>query len=118
MGDDNKKCKHYNIGYCKYHDKGCNYMHPTQICDSQKCTNKYCPMRHPRECKYRDNCKFIKQERCAFKHKVKNTRENTSVDNEKSLKRLQEILKSRDKSLKEKEEELSNVKEVHKQEKK
>ena len=50
-----RKCRYFNGGYCKYKHK-CRYIHPKHICDEflkgQKCENKECSDRHPRECKW------------------------------------------------------------------
>ena len=50
-----RKCRYFNGGYCKYKQK-CRYIHPKDICkeyiQNQKCEDKECLDRHPRECKW------------------------------------------------------------------
>ena len=41
-----RKYSYFNIGYCKYKDKGCKNIHPEETCVLQKVTNKDCPKRH------------------------------------------------------------------------
>jgi hypothetical protein len=65
-----KRCRYYNKGFCKYVDK-CRYFHPSEICpkhlENSNCSEKKCNMRHPKLCKWsqkevgcrRSNCDFL-----------------------------------------------------------
>ena len=63
-----KKCLYWNVGYCKYSDKGCKYFHPDDNCEKSFCNDKSCQKRHKRFCKHGSKCKFLKDKSCAFKH--------------------------------------------------
>ena len=63
---NNPKCFFDDSGFCKYAEK-CRKQHSKSICLNQKCDKK-CTSRHPKPCKYEDNCKFFAKQICAFKH--------------------------------------------------
>ena len=58
VGQMTKKCRYFNIGYCKYNKK-CRFYHPEHICEDylkyNGCENKECNKRHPRKCKWEGN---------------------------------------------------------------
>ena len=51
-----KKCRYFNLGFCKYSKKGCRFSHPKDICkeylDTMKCETNGCGDRHPKMCKW------------------------------------------------------------------
>ena len=61
------QCYHHNRGYCTFRDK-CRYKHFRDICGKTICREQECDKRHPVICRYRDDCKFNKINKCAFKH--------------------------------------------------
>ena len=65
---DNPKCKHYNVGYCRYKDD-CKFKHPKEDCESKNCSFRKCPKRHRRNCWYGEKCK--RREGCEFIHNKK-----------------------------------------------
>ena len=73
-------CYHNNRGYCSFGDK-CRYQHYKEICSEVICRDQSCTKRHPVICKYREQCKFFKQNTCAFKHnEIKNKVENKDLE--------------------------------------
>ena len=60
------KCWHNDVGYCKFKEE-CWKAHSLTICEKETCDKK-CSSRHPRECKYKERCKFQKKDICAFSH--------------------------------------------------
>ena len=73
---DKSKCKHYNVGYCKFKD-GCKFEHPKEDCQSQKCSIKNCPKRHRRSCKFGLKCK--RSETCEFVHTDQDNNSDISI---------------------------------------
>ena len=74
-------CKFFNTGYCKYILRGCKFTHPAEICSSYPCRNKRCNERHPKKCKYKQNCWFGKK--CYYLHDSKeDTHSNFETNNE------------------------------------
>ena len=61
------QCYHNNRGYCSFRDK-CRYQHFQDICTNNICREKECKKRHPVICRYKNDCKFLKTNNCAFKH--------------------------------------------------
>ena len=115
------QCYHNNRGYCSFGDK-CRYKHNKEICSKTICREQSCNKRHPVICKYRDQCKFLKINSCAFKH----TKIVTKVENEdqkhdmemykveiENLKReiidLQNSIKIKDRELLERKEEIVHL---------
>ena len=66
-----KKCKYYNVGYCKYNEK-CRFIHPGKTCQNYlegKCNESDCPSRHPRACKWYQGAKGCRRiEICKYSH--------------------------------------------------
>ena len=63
-------CKFYNSGYCKF--KGdCKNTHPKLNCALIECKNKRCCKRHPKKCRYGDNCR--RKSSCLYKHDLSST---------------------------------------------
>ena len=60
-------CYHNNRGYCSFRDR-CRYQHFREICTNSVCREKECKKRHPVLCRYKDSCKFLQTNNCAFKH--------------------------------------------------
>ena len=50
-----RKCFFFNIGYCKYKDKGCKNLHPAKRCVLPTCTNRDCPKRHQKLGRYKES---------------------------------------------------------------
>ena len=74
VGEKNKKakrCKYFNVGYCKYKDE-CKFIHPKDICKGYlqgKCSGSDCQGRHPKACKWFERetaCK--RKDDCEFSH--------------------------------------------------
>ena len=85
-------CLFFKFGYCKF-KSNCKNKHVTQVCDDEKCVQKKCPKRHPRNCKYMTafgSCKLGTA--CAYAHGKKN--ENDKL--EQKLDQLIEIAKKKD----------------------
>ena len=43
------------------------HYHPTDNCQKLNCEDKTCEDRHPKECKFKEDCRF--QTRCSYSHK-------------------------------------------------
>ena len=54
-----RKCYFYNIGYCKFIDKGCKHVHPEEKCALSKCTDNGCPKIHQKYCIFKASCMLI-----------------------------------------------------------
>ena len=67
---DIPKCKHYNVGYCRYKET-CKLSHPKEDCENQNCSDKKCPNRHRRRCRFGKSCR--RKEICEFIHKPKDS---------------------------------------------
>ena len=63
-----RKCYYYNSGYCKFsrREKGCKFFHPEENCKLSKCKDKLCPNRHPKTCKFGEECRY--QTKCSYSH--------------------------------------------------
>ena len=61
------QCSHNNRGFCRFRDK-CYYPHFTKECSKKVCRDQTCLFRHPKPCKFSEDCKFNKKKICAFKH--------------------------------------------------
>ena len=46
------RCRYYNLGFCKYLKKGCEFNHPKVNCERPNCDYKTCTRRHNKSCKY------------------------------------------------------------------
>ena len=60
-----KVCKYYNTGYCKYANR-CKFKHPKTNCPKASCSNKSCQNRHPKPCRYKDQCR--RKTSCLYRH--------------------------------------------------
>ena len=92
-----RKCFFFNIGYCKYKDKGCKNLHPAVRRVLPTCTNRDCPKRHQKLCQYKESCKFQKDLSCEYLHKAmvhcdNENDNNISKDQAKQLKQVTEQL--------------------------
>ena len=89
-----RKCSYFNIGYCKYRDKGCKHVHPEEKCALSKCTDNGCPKRHQQYCRLKASCKFNNNQSCEFLHKDKNhiVGQNTSDEMVTQLNMLVDII--------------------------
>ena len=81
-----KRCSYFNSGYCRYTKKenGCTNFHPIVECKIQGCKQKKCPGRHPKKCKFNDECRF--RTSCSYSHVEK------SIVNEDQIKFSNDIL--------------------------
>ena len=86
----NKKCVHFNSGYCRYTKKqnGCKDFHPTEICETRDCKVKGCPKRHPKRCRYSEECRF--QSQCSYFHQKRAVVINEKSDLLEKIKDLKE----------------------------
>ena len=73
-----KRCRHNNQGFCKMGAE-CEYSHADKVCDSfrmhGKCSEpKFCPDRHPKECKFwlGDIKGCLRGDACKYLHKTEN----------------------------------------------
>ena len=64
-----RKCRYFNRGYCKYRER-CRFYHSPNICkvylEKGICRKNSCSDRHPRKCKYKENCP--RYEQCQYLH--------------------------------------------------
>ena len=75
----NKKCRFYNVGYCRS-KSNCSFLHPTTFCKTDKCNDKDCSNRHVKNCKnFFFFCKF--GDSCEFRHDSKKLTKNTKKRN-------------------------------------
>ena len=88
-------CKYYNTGFCKFKDE-CNSYHLTNICPKKGCRDKACPNRHPKKCRYKDQCR--RRSTCLYCHDDKSDQDEKEFNDLKTdVKKLIEdisILKS------------------------
>ena len=90
-----RKCFFFNNGYCKYKDKGCKILQPTERHVLPTCTNRDCPKRHQKLCRYKESCKFQKDLSCEYIHKAMvhcDNENNISTVQAKQLKQVTEKL--------------------------
>ena len=59
------RCKYHNSGFCRYGNV-CKFFHATLICRTDNCRERKCPSRHPKECRYKSNCR--RKTYCLYKH--------------------------------------------------
>ena len=62
------KCAFNNYGFCKFKLE-CRKQHAQNVCENQNCDKK-CVNRHPKSCRNKDKCKFLKLNTCAFNHEA------------------------------------------------
>ena len=103
------KCHFFNIGYCKYKDKGCKHVHPKEACCIIKCKNKSCPNRHQKTCRYKESFKLKINQSCQYLHRNINQSENTSNDVVAENKNLIKKVKMLEGKIKENKKEIDNI---------
>ena len=59
MDDKEKKCPHFNRGFCNYAKTECTLQHPKEKCYTQDCKTEQCPKRHSKKCKYGTSCTHL-----------------------------------------------------------
>ena len=64
-----QKCYYYDKGYCKFKDK-CEFYHPNIECTNQCKNRRKCRNRHKIECKYGNDCHFLKNTSCEYLHLI------------------------------------------------
>ena len=111
VGEKNKKakrCKYFNVGYCKYKDE-CKFIHPKDICKGYlqgNCSGSEsdCQGRHPKVCKWferetgckrKDDCEFFHDTRACSDRKNLSENQNKRFKcvslNGKTVDNLQEL---------------------------
>ena len=94
------RCKFYNCGFCKFGDK-CRFAHFPTICLKTKWKIKTCRNRHPKYCKYKEECR--RRTTCLYRHvQIKN-----NPDHNKLLEDENESLRTQIKEMKDKLDETS-----------
>ena len=83
--NNSPKCWFNDVGYCKFKEE-CKKEHSFSVCQNKSCDKK-CQKRHPKECKYKDECKFLQKGICSFSHDYNNA-ENENL--ESRMKALEE----------------------------
>ena len=60
---------------------GCKNFHPTDVCKVKGCREKECPDRHPKKCKFEDECRYSS---CLYNHgkKVVHPKEQDNLHKE------------------------------------
>ena len=82
-------CKYYNIGFCKYLNR-CKFKHPKTNCPKETCHDRSCENRHPKPCRYKDQCRG--QTSCLYQHKS-HTNETLAIERLKSeIKKLEDSI--------------------------
>ena len=81
----------------KQKNKGCKNLHPAERCVLINCTNKDCPKKHQKLCRYQESCKFQKDYNCEYLHKAmvhcdNENENNRSKDQAEQLKQVTEQL--------------------------
>lgn len=62
-----QRCQYYNTGFCKYMNR-CKFKHPNINCPKVSCKDRSCENRHPKHCRYKDQCR--RQTSCLYLHKI------------------------------------------------
>ena len=84
-------CTYYEKGFCKFKVE-CGSYHSKTVCQKSVCRDKACRNRHPKNCKYGDQCR--RRSRCLYCHSNKSDKEQKSVAKEyNDLKKEVEKLK-------------------------
>ena len=102
-----EKCSFNDSGYCRFGDK-CRNVHHKSICSRKYC-DKSCNSRHPKPCRFEENCIFLAKGICAFKH---SSSENENKDLDDLKRQVEDLKKENEKKqlkLKELEEDLINL---------
>ena len=91
-GPHSQKCSYNNSGYCKFSRSktGCKRYHPTEICQINSCASKTCPQRHPKTCKYGENCMY--QAKCSYRHNDKYEKKMIDLTQMSELEKQVDIL--------------------------
>ena len=76
------RCKYYNSGFCKF-GNNCRFSHPETVCSRPSCRDKTCDNRHPKWCRYGDQCR--RKTSCLYKHEESNNN-SPMIDETKALK--------------------------------
>ena len=94
------RCNFYNVGYCKYTEKGCMFKHPEEQCKEVKCSYKTCQKRHQKDCKWflgESGCRH--GNKCGFKHLIKKVVDE-EYNLEEEIKSLKTAIMEKDESMK------------------
>ena len=89
------RCKFYNCGFCKFGDK-CRFAHFPTMCIKTNCKNKTCRNRHPKYCRYMEECR--RRTTCLYRH----GQVNNNPDHSKVLEDKNEALRTQVNEMKEK----------------
>ena len=81
------KCLFHDRGYCKFRSH-CRKQHFQGVCQQNQCDRK-CQNRHPKPCKFLDQCKFLRKNICAYAHA--SIASNLLSDDEEVSKLMEEI---------------------------
>ena len=89
MADPRRKirCKYNNSGYCKYEDR-CKFIHHQSDCTNFACKDKQCSNRHPKDCRYKEECR--RRSRCVYKHTIQKVCLQTNSTNSEEIEKLQD----------------------------
>ena len=85
------------MGYCKFKEE-CHFQHFHETCQKRLCKDNECRFRHPKTCKFRQNCKFFQKKICFFKHhelqtvKIVNSQKEIDILEKEVAKLKDEIL--------------------------
>ena len=89
------KCKFFDEGFSRYSDK-CRNVHPSDICEKRHCKRESCPKRHPKTCRYNQNCR--RGRNCMYLHvSVEKDSEKDFI--KKKLGDIENELKEKDKKM-------------------
>ena len=102
------KCLFNDSGYCKFGEK-CRGVHHKSIC-SRKFCDKNCNSRHPKPCSFKENCKFLPKNICAFKHSPSENNDKDLDDLKRQVIQLKEENEKKQLKLKELETDVMNLK--------
>ena len=62
------KCVFNKYGFCRFKLE-CRKQHAQNVCSNENCDTK-CDERHPKPCRNKDKCRFLKTKSCAFSHEA------------------------------------------------
>ena len=77
-----RKCKFYNTGFYRYKDE-CLFIHHKTICIVKACRDKKCMDRHPKQCRYEDQCR--RRTSCLYRHEEGNHSEYLTLKSSNEL---------------------------------
>ena len=69
-------CKYYNSGFCKF-KSDCKSYHSQINCTKYSCKDKTCTNRHPKKCRYKDQCR--RRSTCLYSHEERSDCETISL---------------------------------------